>query len=92
MTHVGTIKSYDSGKGSGTITPEKGGDALMFGKDDLQTQATAPEQGQRWGYETRQVDGGKPSATNLRRQEQAQGKKQQEGERGTQGAPRAQAH
>ena len=78
MTHFGTIKSYDSGKGSGTITPEKGGDA--------------PEQGQRWGYETRQVDGGKPSATNLRRQEQEQGKKQQEGERGTQGAPRAQAH
>ena len=56
------------------------------------TQATAPEQGQRWGYETRQVDGGEPSATNLRRQEQEQGKKQQEGERGTQGAPRAQAH
>lgn len=92
MTYFGTIKSYDSGKGSGTIAPEKGGEPLGFGKDDLQKQASDPVQGQRWGYETRQVDGGKPSATNLRRQEQEQGQKQPQGEMAKQGTSRAQAH
>lgn len=70
MTNYGKIKSYDSGKGSGTITPENGGDALDFGKSDLQQQAAEPEQGQRFGYDTKQADGGKTHATNLRQHEQ----------------------
>ena len=73
MTHYGTIKSYDSGKGHGMITPEKGGDALKFEKADLQTESSAPEQGQRFGYETRQVGGGQPQAVNLRQDEQQGG-------------------
>ena len=74
MTHFGTIKSYDSGKGSGTITPEKGGgEPLNFSKSDLQQEAAEPKQGQRFSYETKQVDGGKAQATNLRQQEQGSG-------------------
>ena len=73
MTHYGTIKSYDSGKGEGMITPEKGGDALMFAKSDLKAESTAPQQGQRFGYETKQIDGGKPQAINLRQEQQGGG-------------------
>ena len=84
MTHYGTIKNYDSGKGSGSIAPEKGGDALKFGKSDLQQEASEPETGQRFSYDTRQADGGSNYATNLRQQEQEQGK-------GSQGTQRIQA-
>ena len=70
MSHCGNIKSYDSGKGRGTITPEKGGDALHFVKADLQQEAAEPKVGQRYGYQTRQVGGGEPQATDLRQQEQ----------------------
>jgi CspA family cold shock protein len=65
MTHFGKIKSYDSAKGAGMITPYKGGDALAFNKSDLQQQAQEPLADQRYGYDTRQVDGGKAHATNL---------------------------
>ena len=54
MSHFGNIKTYDTGKGSGTISPEKGGEPLAFVKADLHKDAAAPEQGQRFGYETRQ--------------------------------------
>lgn len=66
MIHFGKIKSYDSGKGSGLIAPESGGEPLSFVKADLQQEAAEPMSGQRYGYETSQVDGGKsPRATNL---------------------------
>lgn len=65
MTHYGKIKSYDPGKGTGTITPEKGGDALAFVKADLQQEGQEPKVDQRFGYETKQVDGGKAHAVNL---------------------------
>jgi len=39
MTQYGKIKSYDSNKGSGTITPERGGETIAFVKADLQQQA-----------------------------------------------------
>ena len=45
MTHYGKIKSYDSAKGAGMITPDKGGDALAFNKSDLQQQAQEPAGG-----------------------------------------------
>ncbi len=69
MTHYGKIKSYDSNKSSGMITPEKGGDALPFGRSDLQEQAKEPKVDQRFGYETKQVDGGKAHAVSLKHQE-----------------------
>ena len=65
MTHYGKIHSYDTAKGAGMITPEKGGDALPFNKADLQQQAEVPKADQRYGYETKQVDGGKAHAINL---------------------------
>ena len=65
MTHYGKIKSYDSGKGAGMITPDKGGDALPFNKSDLQQQGQVPSADQRFGYDPRQVDGGQAHAINL---------------------------
>lgn len=65
MAHTGKIKSYDTAKGSGMISPEKGGDALPFNKSDLQQQAQEPRAGQSYGYETREVNGGKVHATSL---------------------------
>ncbi len=68
MTHFGKIESYDSSKGKGMITPEKGGEALPFGKSDLQQQAQEPKVDQRFGYETKQVDGGQAHAVSLKHQ------------------------
>ncbi|WP_432200507.1 cold-shock protein [Erythrobacter sp. W53] len=65
MTHYGKIKSYDSSQGAGTITAEQGGDVLSFGKSDLRQQAQEPQVDQRFGYDTKQVDGGKTRAVNL---------------------------
>jgi CspA family cold shock protein len=67
MTHFGKIKSYDSGKGAGTISPEEGGDVLPFGKSDLQQESQAPKVGDRYGFETNQVDGHDTRAVNLQR-------------------------
>lgn len=80
MTHFGKIKSYDTGKGRGMIAPEKGGEPIAFVKADLQQEAAEPKQGQRFGYETRQVGGGKPQAVNLQPQQgQREQAEQQQG-------------
>lgn len=68
MTHFGTIKTYDTDKGRGMIAPEKGGEPLAFVKADLQKEAAAPKAGERFGYETRKVEGGKAEATKLQLQ------------------------
>lgn len=65
MTQYGKIKSYDSEKGSGMITPEQGGDALPFNKSGLQQQAQEPNAHQRYSYETQQGSNGHPQAVNL---------------------------
>jgi len=57
MKLFGTIQSYDSGKRTGTIAPDKGGEPLAFGKADLQQEAQTPKVDQRYGYETSSVDG-----------------------------------
>ena len=75
MTHYGKIKSYDSSVGTGSITPEKGGDALRFKKSDLQQEGEVPKVDQRFSYETSEVDGGKKHAVNLQHQ---QGESQKE--------------
>ena len=82
MTNFGKIKSYDSGKGAGTISPEKGGNVLPFGKSDLQQESQAPKIGDRYGYETNQVDGQDMRAVNLQHQ---QGDLQQEQARAQKG-------
>ena len=82
MTHFGRIKSYDSGKGAGTIRPEEGGDMLPFGKSDLLQESQDPKVGDRYGYETNQVDGRDVCAVNLQRH---QGDLQQEQARAQRG-------
>jgi len=82
MTHFGKIKSYDSGKGAGTICPETGGNVLPFGKSDLQQESQMPKIGDRYGYETNQVDGQDMRAVNLQHQ---QGDLQQEQARAQKG-------
>ena len=69
MTHYGKIKSYDSSAGTGSITPEEGGDALRFKKSDLQQEGQMPKVDQRYSFDTSQVDGGKKSAINLQAQQ-----------------------
>lgn len=68
MTEFGNIKWYDSAKGTGSITPEAGGDVLPFAKADLQQQAEVPVKDQRYGYETKSGDDGKRRAVNLSHQ------------------------
>ena len=69
MTNYGKIKSYDSSSGTGSITPEKGGDALRFKKADLQQEGQMPKVDQRFSYETSEVDGGRKCAVNLQKQQ-----------------------
>ncbi|WP_432201825.1 cold-shock protein [Erythrobacter sp. W53] len=69
MTHFGKIKSYDSSVGTGSISPEGGGDALRFRKADLQQEGEMPKVDQRYSYDTSEVDGGKKSAINLQHQQ-----------------------
>lgn len=69
MTHFGKIKSYDTGKGTGTITPEAGGEPLGFAKADLQQKGEEPKVDQRFGYDTAQMNGGKARAVNLQLQQ-----------------------
>lgn len=69
MMRFGKIKSYDSGRGTGLISPENGGDLLPFGKSDLQQESQAPKAGDRYGYETNQVDGHDIRAVNLQRRQ-----------------------
>ena len=77
MTHYGKIKSYDSSSGTGSITPEKGGEALRFKKADLQQEGQMPKVDERFSYETSEVDGGKKSAVNLQLQ-QGEGQSQKD--------------
>ncbi len=79
MTHYGKIKNYNSEKGTGSIAPEKGGDPLDFAKADLQQQGQEPKVDQRYGYETKQVDGGKAQAVNLQMEQGQQGQREQAG-------------
>ncbi|MDP4576043.1 cold-shock protein [Qipengyuania sp. G39] len=85
MTHFGKIKSYDSGKGTGMITPDKGGDALPFGRKDLQQEAQEPSVDQRYGYDTSEVDGGNKRAINLQPQQGEAESVQEEQARSQQG-------
>lgn len=71
MTHYGTIKWYNRGKGNGSILPEGGGNALSFRRSDLQQEGQEPETDQRYSYETSEVNGNE-CAVNLRQQGESQ--------------------
>ncbi|OCC25670.1 hypothetical protein MB02_01250 [Croceicoccus estronivorus] len=72
MTDFGNIKSYDTGRGKGTITPEQGGDALPFRRSDLQQKTGEPKLDQRYGYDVENTENGKRYAVNLKAQGEAQ--------------------
>ena len=58
MKHFGTLKSFDETKGSGSITPEKGGDELRFERSAISWDSkVAPTTGQRLSYELNEKDG-----------------------------------
>ncbi len=65
MRYFGTIRSYDSGKGTGTISPAKGGDALPFRKSDMDRHDHTPKWGERFGYDVQETSYGKRFAINL---------------------------
>lgn len=69
MQNFGKIKSYDGSSGTGSISPEGGGDALRFKKADLQQEGQTPKVDQRFSYETSEADGGKKFAVNLQHQQ-----------------------
>ncbi len=68
MTRFGKIKSYDSDKGAGLISPDEGGNALPFRRNDLQQQAQEPSIDQRYSFNTSEVDGANKRAINLQLQ------------------------
>ena len=52
MKLFGTVKSFDSAKGHGEITPEVGSDAIRFDKSAIAwDKAVPPTVGQRLSYE-----------------------------------------
>lgn len=58
MKHFGTLKSFDETQGSGSITPEKGGDELRFERSAISWDSkAAPTPGQRLSYELNEKDG-----------------------------------
>jgi len=77
MTNFGKIKSYDGGKGTGMITPEKGGEALPFNKSGMKKEGHEPKLDQRYGYDVKHDDGGKSLAINLQPQTDADVRQQQ---------------
>ena len=65
MKHFGTVKSFDETQGSGSITPEQGGEELRFERSAISWDTkVAPKTGQRLSYELDQKDG-RTSAVNL---------------------------
>ncbi|MDE1468454.1 cold-shock protein [Aurantiacibacter sp. D1-12] len=67
MTQFGKIQSYDSGLGEGWIIPNRGGDALPFGKADLRRESQQPLAGQAYSFTPSDDDGNGKRATDLDR-------------------------
>jgi CspA family cold shock protein len=67
MKYFGTVNSFDTDNGRGTIKPETGGDALRFEKSAFawDINATPPTTGQRLSYDVGTDSESKPCALNL---------------------------
>ena len=66
MKLFGTIKSFDSVKGFGEITPEATGETVRFEKSAIAWGTTpVPSVGQRLSYELGANDQSEPRALNL---------------------------
>ena len=72
----GTIKSFDSSTGTGTISTGNGEGDLAFRKADLRQDAQERQQNDRYSYEMKNGEGGKRSVSK-RQREQAQDNNQQ---------------
>ena len=65
MKHFGTVKSFDSTAGRGTITPETGGADLRFERSAFSwASGMPPKAGQRLSYDLAHTNG-EASAVNL---------------------------
>jgi cold shock CspA family protein len=65
MKLFGTVKSFDTIKGHGEITPEVGSDTIRFDKSAINwDKKTDPTIGQRLSYEAGKTDN-QPRALNL---------------------------
>ncbi len=67
MKIFGTVNSFDTVKGVGSIKPEAGGDNLHFERSAFawDIKATPPKTGQRLSYEVGTNSDHKPCAVNL---------------------------
>jgi len=66
MKLFGTVKSFDTAKGFGSIKPEAGGDALRFENSAIKWARTdSPKAAQRLSYELGTNADGKACAVNL---------------------------
>lgn len=68
MTLFGTVNSFDSDKGHGSIKPEAGGADLGFERSAISWDAkeTPPTAGQRLSYDVGTNRDSKPCALNLK--------------------------
>ena len=67
MTLFGTVVSFDTAKGFGSIKPESGGDALRFENSAIRWGRTdSPKANQRLSYELSTNADGNACAINLR--------------------------
>ena len=65
MKYFGTVKSFDSDLGLGSIKPETGGDELRFERSAISWDITkSPTVGQRLSYDKGTLDS-QPCALNL---------------------------
>lgn len=69
MSYFGLIKHYDAEQGTGTITPERGGDTLLFRKEGLDAPEHPPKPAQRYRFKIATFDGGRKEAVNMCRQD-----------------------
>ncbi len=66
MKYFGTVKSFDTDKGLGSLKPETGGDDLYFERSAIKfDMPSVPSVGQRLSYELENDKRGKSSAVNL---------------------------
>ena len=66
MKLFGTVKSFDTAKGFGSIQPEAGGDALRFENSAIKwDRSDSPKTDQRLSYELGTNADGKACAVNL---------------------------
>jgi cold shock CspA family protein len=58
MKHLGTVRSFDEGKGRGLIKPDSGAEFLIFERSGIyRDRRVPPVAGQRLTYQLATIDG-----------------------------------